>query len=394
MIPNLALGIMGTLEGKRVVARVDDFALDLFLLAEAGLLPMADGQAEALLSSDLKAFISLGKAHHRAVYEALANLRATQTDELIKYGRVARDVELLRPLDPGDFTDFYANRYHAARSAKLTGDPDFLPEAWDWMPLCYHARTASLLGHGSQIIRPTGWLKGKRGWGHYPSRVLDFEIELGFILRQSTQPGERLRAADFDDDVFGCAVVIDWSARDLQSAEAKPLGPFHAKAFATQIGNWVVPVECLALSERPAGDLRPNGRMPVEGALFDVSFEAHVRSAKSDWAKVAKTSLLDMAWTPAEMMAHLTQSGAPVRAGDLFASGTISGRGPDALGCLIERKAEGLPNLPLGDGSDRAFLCDGDSLRISAFLDQAGNQVPLDEVQGVITPAKEVLETA
>lgn len=393
MIPNLAFGVTRSTDGNRIVARVDDFAIDLLSLVDAGLIPSTNGCRAALSSSDLNAFIALGKEYHARVYEELFNLRSKQADELIVRGSVADGIALSKPLNPGDFVDFYANRFHAARSARLTGNPDFLSEAWDWMPQCYHGRTAGIVGSGSSICRPSGWMKDKADWARSSSRGLDFEIELGFVLRRSTLPGERLDPSEFEDAVFGCVVVIDWSARDLQSAEAKPLGPFHAKAFATQIGNWVMPIECLSQVQRSPGDIRPDGRSPVVGSLYDIGFEAYLSSAESEWVKVARTNLRDMAWTPAEMMAHLAESGAPVRVGDLFASGTISGRGPEALGCLVERMAEGLPSLTLSDGSKRTFLRDGDTLRVSASLDQSGNQIRLDEVEGTIVPSKFALET-
>ena len=290
---------------------------------------------------------------------------------------------MVLPIAPGDFVDFYASRHHAERCAKLTRDPNVMPEAWDWMPLAYHSRTAGIIGSGAEFHRPSGWVKGKQGWALRKSRMLDFEMELGFVMRSSTEPGEQLSPDDFDEAVFGAVLVTDWSARDLQGAEAKPLGPFHAKAFATQVGNWIVPVEILAQCRRPAVDLRPEGRNPVEGDLYDITFEARLQAGDGEPVTAGRANFMDMGWTPAEMMAHLTQSGAPVRAGDLFASGTISGPEVEATGCLLERQAEGVGPL-IANGEDRHFLDDSDKLSISAYINCSERSISFDMLTGGI----------
>ncbi|MEM7687547.1 MAG: fumarylacetoacetate hydrolase family protein [Pseudomonadota bacterium] len=383
MIPNLAIGVMRVTGGYHLVARIDDFAVDLFELASASHLPATEAELSLLAASSVNAFLELGAARHREIYDALADLRIRDTGVLIAHGIPSSTASMALPLAPGDFVDFYANRYHAQRCADLTGDPDLLPEAWNWMPFAYHGRTASILGDGSQIPRPSGWVKAKEGWSLRASRMVDYEMELGFVLRRSTQHGEVLALDDFEDAVFGAVLVIDWSARDLQGAEAKPLGPFHAKAFATQVGNWIVPVEMLNPCQRPArADMRPNGRQPVEGTLFDIGLTAQL-SAAGDTADAGHANLTDMAWTPAEMLAHLTQSGAPVRSGDLFATGTISGPDADMTGCLLERQSQDSTPLII-DGGKRHFLEDSDTIIISASMEHTGQTIPFDQVRGTI----------
>ena len=383
MIQNLAFGVMQCGKGFHLAARIDDFAIDLLTLAKDGILPLARGEHALLEQPNINAFLGLGAARHREIYDTLEELRRRDTSRLIAHGLPTVEAPMRLPVAPGDFVDFYASRHHAARCAKLTGDPNVMPEAWDWMPLAYHGRTAGIIGDGADIKRPSSWMKGKQGWALRKSRMLDFEMELGFIMRRSTMPGEHLSSDEFEDAVFGAVLVTDWSARDLQGAEAKPLGPFHAKAFATQVGNWIVPVEVLAQCQRTAGELRPEGRNPIEGELFDIAFEAQLQASDGDPVRAGYANFTDMGWTPAEMMAHLTQSGAPVRGGDLFASGTISGSETGATGCLLERQAEGVGPLVV-NGEDRFFLADGDKLSISAYINCSECAIAFDTLDGVI----------
>ncbi|QKG70651.1 fumarylacetoacetate hydrolase family protein [Erythrobacter mangrovi] len=383
MIPNLALGIMPS----GLVARIDGFAIGLLDLARVGELPVTKSEHTLLGETHLNAFLALGPQRHREIYEALYQLRVRNPDRLWSIGQPIEKAPIQLGLAPGDFVDFYASRHHAARCARLTGNADLLPEAWDWMPLAYHGRTAGIVGSNAKINRPSGWMNGRTGWALQASRMLDYEMELGFVMRHSTEPGEQLTVNDFDDAVFGAVLVIDWSARDLQGNEAKPLGPFHSKAFATQVGHWIVPLEVLARCSEPADDLRPKGRRPAKGNIYDIRFEAMLKSRKGQSAVAGSANLKDMGWTPAEMMAHLTQSGAPVRSGDLFATGTISGPGRDETGCLLERFAEGTAPLMVGD-EQRHYLADGDKLSVTAHMQKDGQSIAFDTLHGSIAASQ------
>lgn len=383
MIANLAIGVIESEIGPHLAARIDDHAIDLFALAGEGILPLAKSETEVFDQPDINAFLDLGVSRHREIYAALAELYRSDAGLLLEQGVPLNEARLRLAVAPGDFVDFYASRHHAERCAKLTGDANVLPEAWEWMPLAYHSRAAGIIGSGAEVTRPSGWTKSKSGWAIRQCRMLDFETELGFIMRQGTARGEQLTPEEFDDAVFGAVLVCDWSARDLQAAEGKPLGPFHAKAFATQLGNWIVPIEVLAQCRKQAGDLRPDGRRPVKGDLFDIEFKACVRNGAGVEVIAGKSNFLDMSWTPAEMMTHLTQSGAPVRRGDLFASGTISGPEPYATGCLLERQAERIGPLLL-DGQERHFLADGNELIIEAHMASVGLPIAFDTLNGAI----------
>jgi len=103
---------------------------------------------------------------------------------------------------------------------------------------------------------------------------------------------------------------------------------------------------------------------------------------------VSEPPFATMYWTPAQMLAHLTSGGAPVRTGDLFASGTVSGPGRGQLGCLLELTRNGAEPLDLADGTRRAFLEDGDEVVITATAPGPdGAVIGFGEVRGRVVPA-------
>jgi fumarylacetoacetase len=216
---------------------------------------------------------------------------------------------------------------------------------------------------------------------------LDFEAEVGFVAGVPSRHGEPVLVAEFEQHVFGACLVNDWSARDIQALEIVPLGPFLGKAFATSVSAWVVPLDALR-SSRTAPP-------PPE-----VELPAYLREGPDPWglalsltvsingSQISRPPFATMYWTPAQMLAHLTCGGAPVRTGDLFASGTVSGPDRDQLGCLLELTGNGAEPVVLADGSSRAFLEDGDEVVIGATAPGAdGEIIGFGEVRGRVAPA-------
>jgi fumarylacetoacetase len=281
------------------------------------------------------------------------------------------------PFEVADYTDFYSSEEHATNVGRILrpGEPP-LPPNWKHEPIGYHGRSATVVVSGTPIARPSGQL-GAGVFG--PSQRLDIEAEVGFVVGV---PGSRLRTTDFAAHVFGVVLVNDWSARDIQAWEYRPLGPFLAKSFATSISPWVmplsafVPVPAVAQAPVPLDYLRPAG----DG--LDIRLAV-------DWndTRVSTPPFAGMYWTPAQQLAHLTSNGARVRTGDLFASGTVSGpsRTREA-GSFIELTWNGTQPVKLADGSTRGFLLDGDTVTISGSATSAGGEVlELGPVTGVIT---------
>ena len=259
-------------------------------------------------------------------------------------------VTVLRPVDPGDYVDFYACENHAANLGRLLrpGAEPLLPN-WRHLPVGYHGRASTVVVSGSDIPRPSGLRPPapEDGPGAPPSfgptRRLDVEVELGFVLGRGSDRGSPVPTGQAEERIFGVVLVNDWSARDIQAFEYQPLGPHLGKSFATSVSGWVVPLDLLPRARVPGTgvELAPYLRDDAVGG-FDLPLELSV-----DGRVVSHTNACHLSWSPAQMLAHMTVNGAATRAGDLFASGTISGPDPGTFGSLIEL---GLPFL--ADGSE------------------------------------------
>jgi fumarylacetoacetase len=279
----------------------------------------------------------------------------------------AAEVTMRLPFTVADYTDFYASEHHAANLGRiLRPGTDPLPAAWKHLPLGYHGRAGTVVVSGSPVPRPAGQLRDADGRIRVgPSEKLDIEAELGFVVGAGSDGP--VAVGGFDRHVLGVCLVNDWSARDIQAWEYVPLGPFLGKSFATSISPWVVPLAALAdvrvppppRDPRPLPYLDDAGAEPPWGLdiRLEVALNGHV---------VSRPPFAAMYWTAAQQLAHLTANGASLRTGDLLASGTISGPGPDERGSLIELSWNGAEPLTLPDGTTRAFLHDGDEVTITA----------------------------
>jgi fumarylacetoacetase len=351
----------------RVGVAAGDRVLDL-TAASASLLPehaglFADGTLDALLAAGPKAW---------------ARVRAAVTEWLVEQGGdrlrpgllVSRaDARMRLPFAVADYVDFYASEHHAANLGRiLRPGTDPLTPNWRHMPIGYHGRAGTVVVSGTPVTRPRGQLRAADGSVAYlPSRRLDFEAELGFVVGTPSAPGRLVPLAEAGRHLFGVCLVNDWSARDIQAWEYVPLGPFLGKSFATSISPWVVPLAALAdvrvppppRDPRPLPYLDDAGAEPPWGLdiRLEVALNGHV---------VSRPPFAAMYWTAAQQLAHLTANGASLRTGDLLASGTISGPGPDERGSLIELSWNGAEPLTLPDGTTRAFLHDGDEVTITA----------------------------
>jgi fumarylacetoacetase len=283
-----------------------------------------------------------------------------------------------------DYVDFYSSLEHATNIGRLfRPDAEPLLPNWRHLPVGYHGRAGAVVVGGTPVVRPRGQAKGpddpEPRFG--PSRRLDIELELGFVVGVGSTLGVPVPGSAFRDHVFGVVLVNDWSARDVQAWEYQPLGPFLGKSFATSISPWVTPLALLEgrFTSAPPQDPEPLPylRIPGEWAL-DVELEVELSGTV-----VSRTNARGLYWTMPQQLAHATVNGASLRTGDLFASGTISGPDPGSEGSLIELTRNGAHPIRLGDGSTRTFLEDGDTVVLRG---RAGD-VELGEVAGTILPA-------
>jgi fumarylacetoacetase len=358
-------------DALRVGVRLEDQVLDL---------AAATGRPEFDQPS-LNAFMALGPqvwAETRAAVVALAEGDAAPAYAL-------DEVVLHQPFEVADYVDFYASLEHASNVGRIfRPDQEPLLPNWRHLPVGYHGRAGTVVPSGTPVVRPNGQRKApdEAAPTFGPSRRLDIEAELGFVVGVGSRLGEPVPHAAFADHVFGVVGLNDWSARDIQAWEYVPLGPFLGKSFATSVSTWVTPLAALdaAWTALPGQDPRPLDYLEPDRARgLDIDVEVVLNGEV-----VSRPPYAAMYWGPAQMLAHLTVNGASLRTGDLFASGTISGAEPDQRGSFLELSWGGTEPLPGG----RTFLEDGDEvvLRYSA-PGTGGGRITLGEVAGRIEPA-------
>ena len=397
-LQNLPWGVAQPLGGRpRPVVRLGDHALDLAVLADAGRFE-EDGVRAALQAETLNAFMALGRPAWRAVREAVtAFLREADGDSGLRERAVHRlaDVEMGLPAVIGDYTDFYSSREHATNvGVMFRGVDNALQPNWLHLPVGYHGRASSVVASPRSVIRPHGQLKPSEGPPTFgPSRELDFELEMGAFIGTGNALGVPVSADDAEAHVFGLALVNDWSARDIQRWEYVPLGPFLAKNFLTTVSPWIVPLDALepCRVDAPAQEPAPLDYLrEARRTTFAVTLEAHLQTAAMpEPARITRTDFRHLYWTLAQQIAHHTASGCNLRAGDLIASGTISGPTPDAFGSLLELAWKGTKPIALPSGETRAFLEDGDTLTLSGYATHPdGTRIGFGEVTGTVLPAR------
>jgi fumarylacetoacetase len=366
----------------RIGVRVDDHVLDLHAAESAGLV-LAGG---ALRGTTLNDFMALGRPQWSTVRRRIVELLGEPAvDPLL---RPLAAVELVMPFQVGDYVDFYSSEHHASNVGRiLRPDQEPLLPNWKHLPVAYHGRAGTVIVSGTDIVRPSGQLPTGDGPVFGPSKRLDIEAELGFVVGMPSPLGSRIPLDRFADHVFGVVVLNDWSARDIQRWEYQPLGPFLAKSFATSISPWVVPIDALADAWVPA----PAHDPPVVDYLREVPHLGLDIGLTVTWngTVVSRPSYAHMYWTPAQQLAHLTVNGASVRTGDLYGSGTVSGPERGTVGSFLELTWGGREPVTLDDGSARTFLEDGDTVTISAEAPGPhGTTVRLGEVAATVLPAR------
>lgn len=395
-IQNLPFGLAAPKgRSSSVVVAIGNFALDLLVLADAGLL---DPEQFPLLDS----FIELDK-------ESLAELRK-QVFELLESGNPAlRDNKKLRdqalipldkanlqvPIPPPAFVDFYSGINHASNVGKMfrPDQPPLLPN-YRHLPVGYNGRASSVVASGTPICRPRGQMKSPNEdaptFG--PSKELDFELEMGFYVAEGNEMGKRITCKAAEDHILGMVIVNDWSARDFQRWEYVPLGPFLAKSFATSVSPWIVTLDALepfrieGMTQDPEvlPHLKRQGKQH-----FDIVLEVWLQPAKGKKPeKIATSNTKYLYWSISQQLAHQTSNGTPVEFGDLYASGTISGETEDSFGSLLELSWRGTKPLTLAEtGETRTFLEDGDTLTLSAYAQGDGYRIGFGECSGQVKPA-------
>ena len=306
------------------------------------------------------------------------------------------EVEMLMPVKVGDYTDFYSSRQHAYNVGCMFRDPNnaLLPN-WLHIPVGYHGRASSIILSGTNIYRPKGQqLPADSDTPTFgPCKLLDFELEMAFVTGQGKNLGETISTQEADDYIFGMCIFNDWSARDIQKWEYVPLGPFLGKSFASSISPWIVTLDALEPFRVP-GEKQEPAVLPYlefEGNKnIDINLEVLLNSNNFEPYTISKSNYKYMYWNMTQQLAHHTINGCNINAGDMMASGTISGNTPEAYGSMLELSWKGTKPILMPDGSERKFLHDNDSLIMRAHCQANQYRIGFGEVKTKILPAKEL----
>jgi fumarylacetoacetase len=419
-IQNLPYGIFRPRDGAaRVGVAIGDLILDLSVLEERGFfsdvvaaavpsgrtrnnLPPETAAATTLFASDaLNAFMALGRPAWKKTRDILQNLLSTETAILRDNAQLRAhafhkqsEVTMQLPARIGDYTDFYSSYHHAHNvGTMLRGPENALMPNWKWLPVAYHGRASSIVVSGTEVKRPHGQMKppdaSAPAFG--PSKSLDFELETAFFIGPGSPLGQPVSVNQAEDHIFGIVLMNDWSARDIQTWEYQPLGPFLAKNFCTSISPWVVTLEALNPFRKPLAAQDPVPMSYLKRAndfTFDIQLEARLQTARMRKPQtITRSNFQNLYWSITQQLAHHTVNGCNLQPADLLASGTISGSTEESRGCMLELTWRGQNPLKLADGETRKWLEDGDALSITGWCQGDGYRVGFGEVSGRIIGA-------
>jgi fumarylacetoacetase len=381
--------------------RIGDQVVDLALLYDLSYFEEIEGLDDNVFEAyTLNEFIELGKPVTNAVRLRIQEL-LQEGSTLSKDEKTIEDafydldqVKMIMPIHIPNYTDFYSSIEHATNVGKMFRDPaNALLPNWKHLPVGYHGRASSIVVSGTDINRPKGQMKpadaDKPVFG--PCKQLDFELEMAFIINQNTEMGESVSTKDAENAIFGMVVFNDWSARDIQSWEYVPLGPFLAKNFGSSISPWVVTLEALEpfRTASPLQDPEVLDYLKFEGDKnYDINLEVYLQPENGEENLISESNYKYMYWNMTQQLAHHTVNGCNLEVGDIYASGTISGSDPKSFGSMLELTWRGQNPITLNNGQERKFIEDNDTVTMKAWAEKDGVRVGFGEVSGKIIPAK------
>lgn len=381
-------------------SRIGDQVIDLATLYDYGFFDEIEGIDENVFEAyTLNEFIELGKSVTNAVRLKIQELlqensKLAQDEKTISECFFAIDqVKMMMPVHIPNYTDFYSSIEHASNvGIMFRGAENALLPNWKHLPVGYHGRASSIVVSGTEIIRPKGQTKpadlDSPIFG--PSKQLDFELEMGFIVNKHTEMGESISTAEAEDSIFGMVLFNDWSARDIQSWEYVPLGPFLGKNFGSSVSPWVVTLEALEpfRTSSPKQDPEVLDYLKFEGDKnYNIKLEVYLKPKDAESTLISESNFKFMYWNMAQQLAHHTINGCNVEVGDLYASGTISGKDEKSYGSMLELTWRGTKPLQLKNGEERKFIEDHDTIIMKGFSEKDGMRVGFGEVSGQILPA-------
>jgi fumarylacetoacetase len=392
-IQNLPFGVSSTPGGApRGGVAIGDSILDIGATLETGLLSgAARDAAEAAAGPELNPLLALPASARRTLRQRLSDILASDSNAHVMASRLLHDASACTmhlPATVGDYTDFFAGIHHARKGGQISRPENPLMPNYKYVPVAYHSRASSVAPSGEDVRRPNGQRKlpNEAAPTHGPCRNLDYELELGMWIGPGNRSDEPIPIGEAAEHTAGFCLLNDWSARDIQSWESQPLGPFLGKSFRTSVSPWIVTMDALepfriAQPARPDGDPAPLPHLldaadQARGA-YDIDCEVFLltpamRAVGADAHRMCRSNTRELYWTVAQMVAHHASNGCNLRPGDLFGSGTISGTDATSIGCLLEMTFGGRDTITLSNGETRRYLEDGDEVIFRAHCRRPG----------------------
>ncbi len=401
-IQNIPFGVFKTAQmNTRVGSRIGDYVVDLKSLFVLGYLENLPFEAHDFDATSLNSMMKKGKKAVRDLRNRISKLLDTSHSDLQNnehhVGQVlipADQVTMLLPVEIGDYTDFYSSREHATNVGTMFRDPNnaLLPN-WLWLPVGYHGRSSSIIVSGEPIYRPKGQTRNdpEKDPTFGPTQRLDFELEMAFITFDGKPLGESISTEEAEDYIFGMCLFNDWSARDIQSWEYVPLGPFLAKNFASSLSPWIVTLDALEPFKVDNPEQAPKvlDYLKTTGQKsYDIHLEMGIQPENSENNVVCRSNFKYMYWTMVQQLAHHTVNGCNIRCGDLMGSGTISGPTEDSYGSMLELAWKGTKPLKMSDGTERKFINDHDTVIMKGYSEKNGIRIGFGEIVTKVLPTK------
>ena len=400
-IQNIPFGVFITKEDVITIGtRIGNCAIDMGALQQLGYFEGIELTDDMFMQDTLNDFISDGKKTWRLVRNRLAELfdennpklRDNSAHREIIIFKI-EDIEMLLPVQIGDYTDFYSSKEHATNVGKMFRDPEnaLLPN-WLHIPVGYHGRSSTIVPSGIPVHRPYGQTlpNGETNPVFGPSKLVDFELETAFITTDANLMGEPIPVEEAEEHIFGMVLFNDWSARDIQKWEYVPLGPFLAKNFASSISPWIVTMDALEpfRVKGPEQSPTPLPYLQQKGnKAFDINLEVAIKPEHTAETIVSRSNFKYMYWSMSQQLAHHTINGCRINSGDMMGSGTISGPTEDSFGSMLELTWGGQKPIQMNDGSERKFINDNDTVIIRGFCQNEQVRVGFGEVSSKLLPA-------
>ena len=401
-IQNIPFGVFLTKEDITTIGtRIGDYAIDLGALHQLGYfkgIPLTD---DIFMQDTLNDFISDGRKTWRLVRNRIADifdennsdLKNNQKDRDVVVFEI-KDVEMLLPIQIGDYTDFFSSKEHATNTGTMFRDPEnaLLPN-WLHVPVGYHGRSSSIVVSGTNIYRPKGQTikNGETQPDFGATKLLDFEMEMAFITTDANHLGDAIPVNEAAEYIFGMVLFNDWSARDIQKWEYIPLGPFLGKNFASTISPWIVTMDALEPFRvaSPKQDPKPLPYLQQTGDnAYDINIQMAIKPEGMNETIVTNSNFKYMYWTMVQQLAHHTVNGCNVLSGDMMGSGTLSGPTKDSLGSMLELSWRGTTPVQLNEGGERKFINDNDTVIMRGYCQNDSIRIGFGECAGKILPTK------